>query len=145
MAKLREQFRIKYFSQLAAVSYGVDKIKQGGSIVLTTGSLSRRPGKGSSALAGCNAALEVMIKGLANDFGPKVRINCVSPGVTDTEIWDSMPPEVKAGMLAGFGSRVPLGRAGTIEDVGNAIALLLLAEWTTGCTLDCDGGATIRP
>lgn len=122
----------------------MDKIIDGGSIVLTTGSLSRRPGKGSAALAGANAALEQIIKGLANDFGPRVRVNCVSPGLTDTEMWDSMPPEKKQGMLEGFGSTLPLRRAGTSEDVGNAIAMLLCASYTTGHTLDCDGGAAIR-
>ena len=34
----------------------------GGSVVLTSGALSRRPGKGSSALGSCNAALDAIIK-----------------------------------------------------------------------------------
>lgn len=40
-----------------------------------SGALSRRPGKGSTALAAANAALEAAGRGLANDFGPR----CGSP------------------------------------------------------------------
>lgn len=80
-SKLKKQFDVKVYAQLLPVSYGVDKIADNGSVVLTSGALSRRPGKGSSALASANAALEAFTKGLANDFGPRVRVNCVSPGV----------------------------------------------------------------
>jgi NAD(P)-dependent dehydrogenase (short-subunit alcohol dehydrogenase family) len=45
-------------------------------------------------------------------------VACVSPGLTDTEMWDGMPSETKAAMLAGFGKGVPMGRAGTSADVG---------------------------
>jgi len=142
--KLKEQFEIKVFAQLAPICFGVDKMADGGSIVITSGALSRRPGGGSSALGAANASLESIIKGLANDFGPRVRVNCISPGLTNTDMWSSMDAEKREGMLAGFGSRLPLKRAGEPNDVGEAIAMLLCARYTTGCTLDCDGGAAIR-
>lgn len=144
-ASLRRQFDMKFFGQMMPVSYGAEKIADGGSIVLTSGALSRRPGKGSTALACANAALEAIIKGLANDFGPRLRVNCVSPGLTNTEMWAGMPAEKREGMLKGFGSTLPLGRAGESEDVGNAIRMLLEANYTTGATFDCDGGAVYRP
>ena len=143
-AGLKRQFDLKFFTQMLPVSLGIDKLADGGSVVLTSGALSRRPGKGSSALSTANAALEAIVKGLANDFGPRVRVNCVSPGLTNTEMWASMPEAQREGMLKGFGSRLPLGRAGESSDVGEAIAMLLLSEYTTGCTFDCDGGASIR-
>lgn len=144
LAKMKKQFDLKFFAQLAPVSLGVDKLADGGSVVLTSGALSRRPGKGSAALGAANAALEAIIKGLACDLGPRVRVNCISPGLTDTEMWSSMPAEVRKGMLEGFGAKIPLQRAGTSDDVGQAIAMLLCASYTTGCTLDCDGGAAVR-
>ena len=169
---MRAQYNLKFFGQLAAVSLGtlldclvrrcpelthratrhcaiqlasgVEKMADGGSVVLTSGALSRRPGKGSSALGSCNAALEAIVKGLANDLGPRVRVNCVSPGLTNTEMWAGLPAEKREGMLVGFGSKLPLKRAGESEDVGDAIAMLLCASYTTGMVFDCDGGATIR-
>ena len=91
--KLKRQFELKFFAQLSPVSFGADKMADGGSIVLTSGALSRRPGMGSSALGSANAAFEAIVKGLANDFGPRIRVNCVSPGLTNTEMWINMPAE----------------------------------------------------
>ena len=60
-------------------------------------------------------------------------------------MWDTMPIEKRQGMLQGFGATLPLGRSGESNDVGDAIRMLLEANYTTGITFDCDGGATIRP
>ncbi len=144
LAGIRKQFNLKFFGQIAPVCLGADKIADGGSIVLTSGALSRRPGVGSTSLATANAALEAIVKGLANDLGPRLRVNCVSPGLTDTEMWAGLPAEKKAAMLSGFGATVPLKRAGTSDDVGQAICFLLQATYTTGTTLDVDGGAVVR-
>lgn len=84
------------------------------------------------------------VQGLANDLGPRVRVNCVSPGLTNTEMWSGLPAEKREGMLAGFGAKLPLKRAGESDDVGNAIAMLLCATYTTGLVFDVDGGAAIR-
>lgn len=60
-------------------------------------------------------------------------------------MWDKLPPETKTKMLNGFGSTVPLGRAGESREVGEAMAFLLTNSYITGTTLDVDGGAVIRP
>lgn len=78
-AKLRAQFDLKFFAQAVTVSYGAGKLADGGSIVLVSGALTKRPGKGSAALGAANAALEVLGRGLANDLGPRLRVNTVSP------------------------------------------------------------------
>jgi NAD(P)-dependent dehydrogenase (short-subunit alcohol dehydrogenase family) len=144
LAGLRRQFDMKFFTQVSVVSLGAAKVADGGSIVLTSGALSRRPGQGSTALAAANAALEAIVKGLALDLGPRLRVNCASPGLTNTEMWAGMPEEKRKGMLAGFGSTLPLGRAGESDDVGSAIVFLLENSYVTGTTLDVDGGAVIR-
>ena len=141
---LRRQFDLKFFAQVATISLGAGKLADGGSIVLCSGALSRRPGAGSAALAAANAACEAIVKALANDLGPRLRVNCVSPGLTNTEMWAQMPAERREGMLKGFGASLPLGRAGESDDVGHAIAFLLENTYVTGTTLDVDGGAVIR-
>jgi NAD(P)-dependent dehydrogenase (short-subunit alcohol dehydrogenase family) len=131
--------------QAIVVSYGASKIADGGCIVLVSGALTKRPGKGSAALAAANGALEVLAKGLANDFGPRLRTVCISPGLVDTDIWSRLPAHIKEGMLKGFGAEVPCGRAGVPADIGHAVRFALEATWMTGTTLDVDGGAAVRP
>lgn len=57
--------------QCANSCNAICQLADGGSIVFCSGALSRRPGKGSTALAAANAALEAAGRGLANDFGPR--------------------------------------------------------------------------
>ena len=144
-AGLKAQIDMKMLAQLCVVSYGSTKVRTGGSIVLTSGVLAQRPGAGSTALAVANAGLEAAAKGLANDLGPSVRVNVLSPGLTNTEIWDKMPPEKRDAMLKGFGSTLPLKRSGESDDMGHAILFLLTSTYVTGLTIQVDGGALIRP
>lgn len=143
-AGLRRQFDLKFFAQMACVSYGAPVLADGGSIVLFSGALAKRLGRGSTALATANAALDAAVRGLANDLGPRLRVCSLSPGLVDTEMWDKLPAAAKAGMLAGFGSKIPAGRAGTGPDIGAAVRFLVESPWVTGTVLDVDGGAAVR-
>jgi len=144
LAGLRRQFDLKFFAQLACVAHGAPILADGGAIVLVSGALAKRPGKGSTALATANAAIDAVVRGLANDLGPRLRVSSLSPGLVDTEMWDRLPADKRAGMLAGFGASIPAGRAGTGADVGEAIRFLVESPWITGTVLDVDGGAAVR-
>jgi NAD(P)-dependent dehydrogenase (short-subunit alcohol dehydrogenase family) len=50
-------------------------------------------------------------RNLAIDLKP-IRVNCVSPGAVETELWDSMPKEAKAAMMKSIAEKVPTGRIG---------------------------------
>ena len=52
-----------------------------------------------------------MTRNLALDLAP-VRVNCVSPGAVDTELWDNMPKDKKDEMMKGIAAKVPTGRVG---------------------------------
>lgn len=62
ISAIRKQFDAKYFVALIASKYGSEKLADGGSITLFSGALSRRPGRGSAALATANAANEALAK-----------------------------------------------------------------------------------
>eukprot|EP00466_Bigelowiella_natans_P001650 jgi/Bigna1/140252/aug1.55_g14960 len=66
---VRRQMNFKFYAQLAPVLAIGTKIKEGGSIVMTSGVSSRRPGKGNDALAIANAAIETAVKTMACDQG----------------------------------------------------------------------------
>uniref|UniRef100_A0A7S4C907 Uncharacterized protein n=1 Tax=Eutreptiella gymnastica TaxID=73025 RepID=A0A7S4C907_9EUGL len=140
---VRQQLDRKLFAQLAAVFAAGDKIRAGGAIVMVSGVLSRRPGAGMGGLAMANAAIETAVKVLANDFGydgKRVRVNCLSPGLTDTPVHDGAD-QLKKDCAAA----VPLQRIGTAEEMAHTIVFLLGNEFVTGVTIDVDGGFINMP
>jgi 3-oxoacyl-[acyl-carrier protein] reductase len=97
-------------------------------------------GLGATAYAAAKAGLIAFTKGLAKELAPHgIRVNAVAPGVIDTryhQVFTS--PENLRGMI----STVPLGRAGTSEEVADAIAFLCGPEsrYITGETIEVNGG-----
>ncbi|MEP0453039.1 MAG: SDR family oxidoreductase, partial [Roseibium sp.] len=71
-------------------------------------------------------------------------VNGVRPGIIDTEIHASGGLPERVGDLA---PTLPMKRAGTADEVANAIIWLLSedASYTTGAILDVSGGRAILP
>ncbi len=67
-----------------------------------------------------------------------VRVNAIQPGFIDTAMTRAMPEDVKKQRL----SEIPLGRAGTVDDVARAVAFLASDEaaYVTGIVLEVGGG-----
>ena len=75
----------KLMGQVNLVRIGIDHINEHGSITLTSGILSRRPMKGSTAISLVNAALEGFGRAAALEMPRDIRVNIVSPNwVVDT-------------------------------------------------------------
>ncbi|MGC4094725.1 MAG: SDR family oxidoreductase [Polyangiaceae bacterium] len=95
------------------------------------------PGMGSYAAA--KSALAALTKSLAVELGPKkIRVNAVSPGLTDTEMTADIPQLMKSR----FGSALPIGRSANADDVAAAIYCLCSdgARYLTGVNLPVTGG-----
>jgi 2-dehydro-3-deoxy-L-rhamnonate dehydrogenase (NAD+) len=77
-------------------------------------------------------------KALAREVaGDGILVNAVAPGVVETDLLKSLTEEQVEYML----SRIPLGRAGSVEEVAAAVAYLVgEATFTTGQTIDLSGG-----
>jgi pteridine reductase len=87
--------------------------------------------------ATAKAALAHMTRGLAAALAPGVRVVGVAPGIVD---WpDELSDEARRKLVA----RVPLGRAGTPADVGQAVVSLCQADYVTGSVLVVDGGRLV--
>jgi NAD(P)-dependent dehydrogenase (short-subunit alcohol dehydrogenase family) len=110
----------------------------GGSIinVSTVGSL--RPGSTELVYACAKAGLNALTIGLAEAFGPTVRVNGILPGAVLTDIAAHWSEEHLEHL-----SQVPLGRPGRPEDfTGTALWLAGPASaWITGVLVRVDGGA----
>jgi len=87
-----------------------------------------------------NGAVEALTKALALELGPRLRVNCFSPGYYDTERYDHLPPDRKALMLEATADSLPLKKVGTPADAGEALYFLATSSFTTGVVLDVDGG-----
>jgi NAD(P)-dependent dehydrogenase (short-subunit alcohol dehydrogenase family) len=90
--------------------------------------------------AASKAALDTLTVGLARELGPEgVRVNAVRPGLIDTDIHASGGRPDRAREL---GATTPLGRAGRVDEVAEAIVWLLSEEssYTTGALIDVAGG-----
>jgi len=81
---------------------------------------------------------------LAAELGEqKIRVNCLLPGAVFTEINQRaglMDDETALQRLQGMSDLHALGRIGTTEEVAEAMAYLICAEWVTGAMIDIDGG-----
>jgi 3-oxoacyl-[acyl-carrier protein] reductase len=78
----------------------------------------------------------------ALELGPRgIRVNAVSPGFVHTPLTE--PVLSVPGVLEEYVENTALGRAGTPEDIADAVAFLCSskASWITGEVLDLNGGA----
>lgn len=97
-----------------------------------------------SAYCASKAALQGLSRSLALEFAREgVRVNCVSPGLVETEMAEAMNKGLTSDQLEGIISGHPLG-LGRPEDVAHAVAFLLAntGRWITGSNLVIDGGYT---
>ena len=91
--------RNKLMGQVNVVRYGFDWVRDGGSITLTAGYLSRNPTSGSAAVSLVNAALEGFARAAAGEAPRGIRVNVVSPPWL-VETLEKMGVDTKGGMAA---------------------------------------------
>lgn len=134
-----------------------------GNIVNVSSSRGERSYSNAGVYCGIKAAINRMAEAFALDLSPYgIRVNNVAPGAvrvrTKEELLDikegsetdyfwsetylSNPEAVKEDFWDALGKKIPLGRAGLPEDIGNAVAFLASekASYITGVTLRVDGG-----
>ncbi len=117
---------------------------KGGAIVNVSSAAARLGGANSYVdYAAAKGAIDTFTIGLALEVaGEGIRVNSIRPGIIDTEIHASGGDPDRARRLA---PQVPLGRAGTAEEIAQSILFLLSDEssYTTGAILTVGGGRGI--
>jgi 3-oxoacyl-[acyl-carrier protein] reductase len=118
-------------------------IRRGGGVILSASSVVGLYGNfGQTNYAATKAGVINMTRGWARELGRHgIRANAVAPGFVATEILQSMPEKVKAGMVA----HTPVGRMGRPEDIAEAYLWLAsdAASFVNGTVLSVDGGLVV--
>ena len=116
---------------------------EGGCIVALSSGGAGRVLPGYGVVGASKAAIETLVRYLAVEFAPDIRVNTVSPGVVDTDALRHFP--MRDEMLAHANEVTPAGRLVTPEDVAAAVGFLTSshASMITGHALVIDGGASL--
>ncbi|MCH8828844.1 MAG: 3-oxoacyl-ACP reductase FabG [Planctomycetes bacterium] len=115
-----------------------------GRIVNVSSIAGLRPRPLSIAYAATKAAVVSLTQGLAEALAAhNIRINCVAPGLTETDILDGVEPSQLDALI----QATPISRIGQPQDIAEAVEFLLSdrASFITGQTLVVDGGRVMLP
>ncbi|CAJ1890613.1 General stress protein 39 [Aeromonas jandaei] len=139
----KQAFDTKFWGTLNSIRSAAAHLSPQGSITLTSGFLARKTVPGTLVKTAMNAALESAAKILARELAP-IRVNVVSPGLTDTNAYAGLAPEARQAMLARAAATLPAGRYGQATDLAAGYLLAIDNPFMTGATIDIDGGALIN-
>ena len=142
LGRARAFLDIRLWGAYTAVKYGASSIREGGSVVLTTGTVARRPLPGTTVAAALCGAMESLTRALALELAP-LRVNIVMPGVVRTELWRELDAEDRDALFESVAGSLPVGRIGEPADVAEAYLYLMRGGFSTGSTVVVDGGTLL--
>ena len=129
------------FSLTKAVLPGMIS-RQAGAVVNVSSMWGEVGASCEAAYSATKAAIIGLTKALAKEVGPSgVRVNCVTPGVIDTDMNTQLTDEDRAALA----EETPLGRIGSAEEVAQTILFLCSegASFITGQIVGVSGGLVI--
>lgn len=129
------------FLTTQAVMKPMKEQKFGRIISLSSVSAKRGGGVfGGAHYSASKAAVLGFSKNLAREVATDgITVNCVAPGLVNTEIWKSLPEEDARKVIDG----IPVGRPGEVAEIASTIAFLASEEasYITGEDIDINGGS----
>jgi NAD(P)-dependent dehydrogenase (short-subunit alcohol dehydrogenase family) len=140
LAEVRKGFEEKVFPHFAVAQAALPHLAKQGSITFVSAVTAHAAMPGTAGIGAANAAVAALVPILAAELKP-LRVNGVSPGVTDTPWWDFLPKDIRASVFADHAANTLVGRTGTADDIAKAIVLLIGNGFMSGEVVICDGGA----
>ncbi|CAG2176927.1 unnamed protein product, partial [Oppiella nova] len=118
--------------------------KTNGTIISTSSRLSENPVRMGMAYGISKAGVDMMTKTLALELGPKIRVNAVNPGPTESNLNSNtgFDPNIMNALMGQLMENTPLRRLGEPLDVAKAVVFLASsdARFITGANINIDGG-----
>jgi NAD(P)-dependent dehydrogenase (short-subunit alcohol dehydrogenase family) len=144
MEKMIKAGMVRFFAPLLVGKFAPKHMNPGpkSSITLTTGSVSEKPRPNWSMINSFATGLHGMTRGLALDLKP-IRVNLISPGAVDTELWNMMTEQQKKDMFESMSSQLATGKVGTPSDLAESYLFVLKDTNVTGSVISTNGGALI--
>ena len=135
-------FATRFYGALEVVRQVSPMIGEGGSVTLTTGTASDRPGAGWILGATVCGAIDALTRALAVELAP-LRVNAISPGVIRSPLWSALADGDREALYESVRDAVPLHRVGEVDDVALAYVYAMEQQHGTGSIIRVDGGTVL--
>jgi NAD(P)-dependent dehydrogenase (short-subunit alcohol dehydrogenase family) len=122
-----------------SAAIGTRMVEDGGGVIINISSVAAvRPDANAVPYAAAKAGLNALTEGLAQAFGPTVRVNAIQCGPFLTDVSAAWTPEV----LARMHNSVALHRCGEANEIVGAVLYFAtsVSSFCTGAILRVDGG-----
>jgi len=148
-AKLSQLLSINYIAPFLFTSELLrkNKFNDNSSVVFITSINGTDIGvQGFTNYAGTKGAISGAVKSMALELAPKIRVNCVSPGMIETPMSSKIESLIGKKNMDDDRHSYPMGSYGSAADVAFAAIYLLsdASKWVTGTNLRVDGGISIK-
>jgi len=139
---------VNYKGVFFTLSKFIPYLNDGASVVILSSVLASTVSSGLSIYSASKAAVNSIVKTAALELASrKIRVNSISPGAIDTELFSKMGMDEKTlnGMTDFLIGLTPLGRIGKPKEIGQLVAFLSSdeASFITGSDHIIDGGSTL--
>lgn len=139
LSDARAVLEVRFWGAVTVIAQAAPRLRPGGSVVLTTGTVGQRPVPGAALAAAGAGAAEGLVRGLAVELAP-VRVNAVRAGAVRTPLWDAVPEAQRDAAFARLAQRTLTGTIGEPDDIALAHLYLMQNPYVTGTVLTVDGG-----
>ncbi len=99
------------------------------------------PLKNHSLYCCAKAANQMLVKSLALELAPEVRVNGIAPGAI---LWPEQSDAVNADTQKAILNQIPLGRTGNPESIAQTVLFLINNDYLTGEVIRVDGGRMLQ-
>lgn len=153
-AAWREELDLKFFSQLYPIRAFEPLLRKSasGAIVAVNSLLAYQPEPHMVCTSAARAGVQNLLKSLASEFAPDIRVNSILLGLVDSNQWQKRfearddASQSREDWFADLARKknIPLGRLGQAEEAARALVFLAspAASYITGARLEISGGVS---
>jgi NAD(P)-dependent dehydrogenase (short-subunit alcohol dehydrogenase family) len=153
-AQWREELDLKFFSQILPIRAFLPLLEKSErpAIVAVNSLLSMQPEPHMVCTSAARAGVQNLLKSLATEFAPRIRVNSILLGLVDSGQWQRRfearkdPAQSRTEWMSQLAEEkeIPLGRLGDPDEPARAIVFLgsPAASYITGASLEISGGVS---